>query len=84
MSTAVTWKVVVALLEPKPHSARLQPQRPLTGSRSHSKRHVTSSPSSRLCRHAATHNAPYHPRMIIKLLLYGYCTGILSSRRTEK
>ena len=24
---------------------------------------------------------PYHPRMMIKVLLYGYCTGVASSRR---
>src|SRR4030042_6536601 len=24
---------------------------------------------------------PYHPRMMVKLLLYGYCTGTYSSRR---
>ena len=25
--------------------------------------------------------APYHPRMMLKVLLYGYCTGVASSRR---
>ena len=24
---------------------------------------------------------PYHPRMMVKVLLYGYCTGMASSRR---
>ena len=24
---------------------------------------------------------PYHPRMLVKVLLYGYCTGVASSRR---
>ena len=24
---------------------------------------------------------PYHPRMMVKALLYGYCTGVASSRR---
>ncbi len=24
---------------------------------------------------------PYHPRMMVKVLLYGYCTGVVSSRR---
>ena len=24
---------------------------------------------------------PYHPRMMVKVLLYGYCTGVASSRR---
>ena len=24
---------------------------------------------------------PYHPRMMVKILLYGYCTGVASSRR---
>ena len=24
---------------------------------------------------------PYHPRMMVKVLLYGYCTGVSSSRR---
>ena len=24
---------------------------------------------------------PYHPRMLLKVLLYGYCTGVASSRR---
>jgi transposase len=27
---------------------------------------------------------PYHPRMMVKLLLYGYCIGIPSSRRVEE
>ena len=24
---------------------------------------------------------PYHPRMMVKVLLYGYCVGVTSSRR---
>ena len=24
---------------------------------------------------------PYHPKMMVKVLLYGYCTGVSSSRR---
>ena len=24
---------------------------------------------------------PYHPRMMVKVLLYGYCVGVASSRR---
>ena len=24
---------------------------------------------------------PYHPKMMVKVLLYGYCTGVASSRR---
>jgi len=27
---------------------------------------------------------PYHPRMMTKVLLYGYCVGVFSSRRIEK
>jgi transposase len=27
---------------------------------------------------------PYHPRMMSKILLYGYCVGVFSSRRIEK
>jgi len=27
---------------------------------------------------------PYHPRMMTKILLYGYCVGVLSSRRIQK
>ena len=27
---------------------------------------------------------PYHPRMMTKILLYGYCVGVFSSRRIEK
>ena len=27
---------------------------------------------------------PYHPRMMTKLLVYGYCVGVFSSRRLEK
>src|SRR5499425_542800 len=27
---------------------------------------------------------PYHPRMMRKILLYGYCVGVFSSRRIEK
>jgi len=26
----------------------------------------------------------YHPRMMVKLLLYGYCTGVFSSRKIER
>src|ERR1700680_3384079 len=27
---------------------------------------------------------PYHPRMMTKVLVYGYCVGVFSSRRLEK
>lgn len=27
---------------------------------------------------------PYHPAMLVKVLLYGYCTGVASSRRIER
>src|ERR1700735_4262735 len=27
---------------------------------------------------------PYHPRMMTKVLIYGYCVGVFSSRRIEK
>jgi transposase len=27
---------------------------------------------------------PYHPRMMTKVLIYGYCVGVFSSRRLEK
>ena len=27
---------------------------------------------------------PYHPRMMVKVLLYGYCTGVASSRRVAQ
>src|SRR6202790_4353520 len=27
---------------------------------------------------------PYHPRMMTKILLYGYCVGIFSSRKIQK
>src|SRR5260370_25299647 len=27
---------------------------------------------------------PYHPRMMTKVLVYGYCVGVFSSRRMEK
>ena len=27
---------------------------------------------------------PYHPRMMTALLLYGYCIGVMSSRRIER
>ena len=27
---------------------------------------------------------PYHPEMMVGLLLYGYCTGVVSSRKIEK
>ena len=26
---------------------------------------------------------PYHPRMMVKVLLYGYCVGVASSRRMQ-
>ena len=26
---------------------------------------------------------PYHPRMMVKVLVYGYCIGVVSSRRIE-
>jgi hypothetical protein len=29
-------------------------------------------------------NAAYHPAMMVKLLIYGYCTGRFSSRKIEK
>jgi len=29
-------------------------------------------------------NLPYHPRMLIKLLIFGYCVGITSSRKIER
>ncbi len=29
-------------------------------------------------------NRPYHPRMMTALLLYGYCTGVASSRKLER
>lgn len=29
-------------------------------------------------------NQPYHPRMLIQVLLYGYCTGVFSSRKIAK
>lgn len=29
-------------------------------------------------------NPPYHPRMMTKLLVYGYCVGVFSSRKLEK
>src|SRR2546430_3264000 len=29
-------------------------------------------------------NPPYHPRMMTKVLLYGYCVGVFSSRRIQK
>ena len=28
--------------------------------------------------------AAYHPAMMVRLLLYGYCVGVMSSRQTEK
>jgi transposase len=28
--------------------------------------------------------SPYHPRMMIKTLLYGYCVGVFSSRKIQK
>ena len=31
--------------------------------------------------HRGTH--PFHPRMMTSLLLYGYCTGVTSSRKIE-
>ena len=27
---------------------------------------------------------PYHPRMMVKVLLYGYCSGVASSRRIAR
>lgn len=27
---------------------------------------------------------PYHPRLMVKLLVYGYCTGVVSSRKLER
>jgi transposase len=27
---------------------------------------------------------PYHPRMMTKVLIYGYCVGVFSSRRMQK
>ena len=27
---------------------------------------------------------PYHPRMMTKILIYGYCVGVFSSRRMQK
>ena len=27
---------------------------------------------------------PYHPRMLVKVLLYGYCNGVASSRRIAR
>ena len=27
---------------------------------------------------------PYHPRMMSKILIYGYCVGVFSSRRIKK
>ena len=27
---------------------------------------------------------PYHPRMMLKVLLYGYASGVMSSRRIEE
>ena len=27
---------------------------------------------------------PYHPRMMVKILVYGYCVGVFSSRRMQK
>jgi len=29
-------------------------------------------------------NQPYHPKMLIQVLLYGYCTGVFSSRKIAK
>ena len=28
--------------------------------------------------------AAYHPLMMVRLLLYGYCVGVMSSRRIER
>ena len=36
-------------------------------------------PTSR--EHRSMHRPPYHPGMMVKVLLYGYCTGVSSSRR---
>jgi transposase len=27
---------------------------------------------------------PYHPRMMTKILVYGYCVGVFSSRKLQK
>ena len=27
---------------------------------------------------------PYHPRMMVKVMVYGYCVGVFSSRRLQK
>src|SRR5206468_2102898 len=27
---------------------------------------------------------PYHPRLMVKLLVYGYCTGVVSSRKLQR
>src|SRR5260370_15083854 len=27
---------------------------------------------------------PYHPRMMTKILIYGYCVGVFSSRRIQR
>ncbi|MCB1720045.1 MAG: transposase, partial [Candidatus Competibacteraceae bacterium] len=32
-------------------------------------------------RSAGQGNVPYHPRLMVKLLVYGYCTGVFSSRQ---
>jgi hypothetical protein len=31
-----------------------------------------------------TIRAPYHPRMMTKILIYGYCVGVFSSRRIQQ
>ena len=51
---------------------------------------LTSSPTSwsswtcrrsRLYERESRGGPPYHPRMMVKVLLYGYCVGVASSRR---
>ncbi|MDQ6959087.1 MAG: transposase, partial [Mariprofundaceae bacterium] len=29
-------------------------------------------------------SAPYHPKMLLSLLFYGYATGVFSSRKLER
>lgn len=35
-------------------------------------------------RKAGSGNVAYHPRLMLKLLIFGYCTGVFSSRRVAK
>ena len=37
--------------------------------------------SDRYEREHGSAGRPYHPRMMVKVLLYGYCVGVASSRR---